>query len=241
MRFSLWILILFLAGPLPAQSQAPVYSSPTLKIERLTEDLFVHTSWMEIENYGSFPANGMIYFNKNEAIVFDTPVDNAASEELINWIENVQEKSIKGVVVNHFHIDCLGGLEIFHQKGIGSYAYELTIQLAKESGVEHLPQTAFDQKVEIEVGDATTITEFYGQGHTSDNVVSYIPGKKAIFGGCLVKEMNAGKGNLADAHVEEWSKTVRLLKNKYPEAEFVIPGHGKPGGRELLDYTIGLF
>lgn len=234
-------MLIFLAAFLPAHSQETAYSSSNLKLEKLAEDLFVHTSYMEIENYGSFPANGMIYFNGEEAVVFDTPVNNAASQELISWIEKEQAKKIRAVVINHFHTDCLGGLEEFHKKGIGSYANNLTIRLAKENGVKHLPQNGFDQKVEIRIGDEITISEFLGQGHTADNVVSYIPGKKAIFGGCLVKERHAGKGNLADANVGEWPKTVRLLKSKYPEAKFVIPGHGKSAGKELLDYTIRLF
>ncbi|MEG9328140.1 subclass B1 metallo-beta-lactamase [Salinimicrobium catena] len=241
MKKFITVVFLFLANCMTAQIQETAYSSPLLKIEKLAEDLFVHTSYMEIEHYGNFPVNGMIYFDGSEAIVFDTPIDNAASEELIDWVEIEREKNIIAVMINHFHIDCLGGLEAFHIKGVSSYASEVTILLAKENGVGHLPQTVFDQKVEIKVGDENTITEFPGQGHTPDNMVSYIPDKKAIFGGCLVKEMNAGKGNLADANVEEWPKTVRLLKNKYPEAEFVIPGHGKVGGKELLDYTIRLF
>jgi metallo-beta-lactamase class B len=34
---------------------------------------------------------------------------------------------------------------------------------------------------------------------------------------------------------------VRKIKEKYPEVKIVIPGHGKPGGTALFDYTIELF
>lgn len=37
------------------------------------------------------------------------------------------------------------------------------------------------------------------------------------------------------------SATVELVKHKYGKANIIIPGHGKPGGIELLDYTIDLF
>ena len=29
--------------------------------------------------------------------------------------------------------------------------------------------------------------------------------------------------------------------NAFPEAETIVPGHGKPGGRELLQDTIDMF
>ena len=62
-----------------------------------------------------------------------------------------------------------------------------------------------------------------------------------MFGGCLVKEVGAGKGNLEDANVATWPKTIRMLKAKYPDVKIVVPGHGKAGGAELLDYTVKLF
>ncbi len=72
-------------------------------------------------------------------------------------------------------------------------------------------------------------------------MVGYFPKEKAMFGGCLIKEMNATKGYLGDANVKTWSATVEKVKAKYPDAKIVIPGHGEIGGEELLDYTIKLF
>ena len=53
--------------------------------------------------------------------------------------------------------------------------------------------------------------------------------------------MGSSKGNLADANVKQWSSTVEAIKNAYPSLKIAIPGHGKIGGAELLDYTIKLF
>lgn len=78
-------------------------------------------------------------------------------------------------------------------------------------------------------------------GFTADNIVGYIPIEKALFGGCLIKSMNASKGFLGDAAPAEWSTTVEAIKMDLPDVKIIIPGHGKHGGRELLDYTIQLF
>lgn len=53
--------------------------------------------------------------------------------------------------------------------------------------------------------------------------------------------MGAGKGNLDDANPDEWSATVEKLQKKYGDAPIVIPGHGTPGGQELLEYTVQMF
>lgn len=64
---------------------------------------------------------------------------------------------------------------------------------------------------------------------------------KVLFGGCLVKEVGAEKGNVADANVQEWPLTIAGIKEQHPDIKIVIPGHGKPGGITLLDYTATLF
>ena len=62
-----------------------------------------------------------------------------------------------------------------------------------------------------------------------------------MFGGCLIKELNAGKGYLGDANVTDWSGTVEKVKMEYPNVKIIVPGHGEYGSKKLLDYTINLF
>jgi metallo-beta-lactamase class B len=216
-----------------------VYQSANLKIERFTTNTYIHISYLKYEG-GRVPCNGLIYINKGEVIVFDTPTDNQASTELINWIQATLKTKIKAVVVNHSHTDCLGGLLVFHQNKIPSYSLKLTQQFAKKDKVT-VPLNGFDNQLILTIGGAKIINRFFGEGHTRDNIVSYIPSEKIMFGGCLIKAMKADKGNLADANVKAWPETVKKVKKAYPEVKFVVPGHGVPGGAELLDYTIQLF
>ncbi|MBN1650541.1 MAG: CfiA family subclass B1 metallo-beta-lactamase, partial [Bacteroidales bacterium] len=74
-----------------------------------------------------------------------------------------------------------------------------------------------------------------------DNITVWIPGKKILFGGCLIKSIDSkGLGNLSDAVVNDWDMTVEKVMKKYPEIKTVIPGHGDFGGTELLTHTIEL-
>jgi len=216
------------------------YSSKNVTVKQVSPHVYQHVSFLQTKSFGMVGCNGMIVIDNNEAIVFDTPVDDKTSEALISIITNKLNCKIKAVVPTHFHSDCLGGLDAFHKAGIPSYARNLTIELAKEKG-SAVPQNAIDTEHEFTIGTQKVQAKYFGEGHTKDNIIGYFPSEKIMFGGCLIKEMNAGKGNLEDANVKDWSETVRKIKAAYADVTIIIPGHGKTGNKELLDYTIQLF
>jgi len=223
-----------------AQLNELVYHSETLQIEQISPNTFVHISYLKTDDFGKVACNGMIVVNKGEALVFDTPANDEASLELINWLEKDQGVKVKGVVATHFHSDCLGGLNEFHAKGIPSYASDKTIELAKASRFP-IPENGFKKKLTLKAGDLKVINQFLGEGHTKDNFVAYVPSDQVLFGGCMIKALGAGNGYLGDANIAAWSATVGKVKSTFPEILIVIPGHGTVGGTELLDYTEGMF
>lgn len=217
--------------------------SENLEIQRLTKSTYIHRSFLTLDNGMTFPCNGLIYLKNDEAIIFDTPTNNAASTELISFLETKLNSKVSAVVINHFHVDCLGGLKAFHNSGIKSYASKRTIEfaLADSTSKPEVPQNGFDTLLILDLGGSQIENRFLGEAHTRDNIVSYIPGERVLFGGCMIKEIGAGKGNLADANVDSWSETVRKVKTTYPDVKYVVPGHGKPGNQKLLEYTIEMF
>ena len=217
-----------------------VYKSNDLIITQIVENSFVHTSFKQTNDFGNVPCNGLIVRNNNEVIVFDTPTNDKNSEELINWINETLHCKINAIIPTHFHDDCLGGLKTFDENDILSYAYYKTIELAKENNFV-VPKNSFRDSLTLKVGDENIIVKFFGEGHTKDNVVGYFPGENVMFGGCLIKELDASKGYLGDANVEDWSSTVERVKKEYPNVKIIVPGHGEYGNKKLLDYTINLF
>lgn len=216
-----------------------LYESDTLVIKQISDHAFQHITYLQTEDYGKVGCNGMIVVDQGEAIVFDTPPDDEASVELINWLGRALGSRVSAVVPTHFHEDCLGGLAAFHQRGIPSIAHNQTIQLLDSTAL--LPWQGFDDFIKLTVGQLEVIVDYQGEGHTPDNVVAYYPTEQVMFGGCLIKKTKAGKGYLGDANLAEWSNTVEKIKAKYADVETVIPGHGPAGGRDLLDYTIEMF
>ena len=217
-----------------------VYKSNGLVITQITENTFEHTSFLQTNDFGNVPCNGLIVRNGREAIVFDTPSNDKSSQELIQWIKETLHCKINAIVPTHFHNDCLGGLKAFHENNIPSYAYSKTIELAKENNFA-VPENSFSDSLVLLVGNKHVIVNFFGEGHTRDNVVGYFPGEHIMFGGCLIKELGAGKGYLGDANGAAWSGTVEKVKKAYPNVKIIVPGHGKYGNKKLLDYTIKLF
>jgi len=217
-----------------------VYQSANLIVTQITANTFQHTSFKKTNDFGNVPCNGLVITSQNEAIVFDTPTNDLASKELIKWIEEALDMRVNAVVPTHFHDDSLGGLKAFEEKNIASYAYTKTIELAQKNNYT-VPKNSFNDSVVLKVGKEKTIVKFFGEGHTIDNVVGFFPSEGVLFGGCLLKELDASKGYLGDANVKDWSSTVEKIKKAYPKIKVVVPGHGEHGDHSLLDYTIQLF
>lgn len=234
-------LFLLLLLPVSLFAQQAEKITDDLSVIALSANAYMHIGMLQTNTFGRVGCNGLVFIRNGEAVVMDTPPDSAQSEALLRWIEKRFPKTVvKAVIVNHFHDDCLAGLPVFHRKGIPSYANALTKTLAARKGVPE-PQHGFSGQWELTVGDQKIESRFLGEAHTKDNIVTWIPSERILFGGCQVKSLGSEKGNLADANTSAWSETTRRIKAAYKSARIVVPGHGDTGTKELLDYTIRLF
>lgn len=205
--------------------------SEGLTLIKLTENCFIHT-----QNNN----NGLVYISKGDAIIVSTPDSDIETQNLIDWVKNEQKARIVGYIIDRWHTDAMEGLDIVKQNGIKSYSYELTKTIAKEKGLP-IPEIGFDPKLELAVGGSKVICHFLGESHTKDGIVVYFPSEQILFGGNGIRNYNGWVGNIGDANLEEWSKTAVRIKKEYGTAKIVVPGHGRHGGSELIDYTIELY
>ena len=219
-----------------------VYKTDHLSIQKLSDHVYRHESFLSTKDFGKVPCNGMVVINQNEIVVFDTPADEKSAVELIKYFTEKLKSRIIAVVATHFHEDCVAGMNIFFACGIPAYASNKTISLLRAKGRNFSqPINGFNDSLSWNIGDKKVYAHYFGEGHTRDNIVGYFPNDNAVFGGCLIKELNATKGNLEDANTDAWSQTVKNIKQHFPAAKIVIPGHGKWGDYRLFDYTIKLF
>lgn len=217
-----------------------IYKTNNLIVTQISENSFTHISYLKTNDFGNVSCNGLMVRDNNEVIIFDTPTNDKSAEELIKYIKETLHCKINAIVPTHFHDDCLGGLKAFDDNNIASYANVKTIELAKKNNFI-VPKNGFIDSQTLKVGDKIVTVKFFGEGHTIDNVVCYFPSENIMFGGCLIKELQASKGYLGDANIASWSNTVEKVKMEYPNVKIVVPGHGKYGNDQLLDYTIKLF
>lgn len=221
------------------QAKDTLHLADGLDIVPLTKNSYLHISYIPFGD-GLFPCNGVVYVNQGEAVVMDTPINNEMSRVLVRWIEQELNAKVMAVVINHAHEDCVGGLGGFSITGCTSWSQKRSCKLSKERGFD-CSIRYFTDTASIRVGDERIYNFYPGPAHTVDNIVTWIPSEKLLFGGCMVKELDAGYGNLRDANVEAWPGTILKVKERYPKAKIIVPGHGAPGGQKLLDYTMELF
>lgn len=235
---SIFVLIGF--ASIAAQSDNKILVDNDIQLIHLQDSIFVHVTWDHLDNYGRFSSNGLIVIRNGQALMIDTPMDADKTERLTRYLKDSMSIALNKLLIGHFHDDCMGGLEYIQSIGIESIANSMTIAKCKEIGLP-IPSRSFTDSLAVDFNGEQIDCRYFGAGHSFDNITVWISSKKILFGGCLIRSINTkGLGNLSDAVVSDWGKTVEQVLKKYPEIKTVIPGHGDFGGTELLFHTVEL-
>lgn len=218
------------AGPEPA---------PT--IEPVAAQVWMHTSYRHVEPWGLVRSNGLVVETPAGLVLIDSAWTNDQTRALLDLVQAELGQPVTHAVFTHAHEDRMGGAEALREAGIVTYATDLTNSYAIAAG-----RGAATHSLSLNVGDMSEalagLDIFYpGPGHTPDNIVVRIEASGVIFGGCLIRPARSlNLGNTAQADVEAWADTVERVAAQFPDSGIVIPSHGPPGGRNLLDLTIAL-
>ncbi|MFA9390403.1 MAG: subclass B1 metallo-beta-lactamase [Prolixibacteraceae bacterium] len=211
-----------------------------IELIKISENAYIHVSYSIMPKWGRVGANGLILINGQQAWLFDSPWTNAQTEKLLSYMTNSMHLEVIGFVPNHWHVDCMGGLEFILKQGINTYANQLTIDIAKANKLP-LPEYAFNDSLVLELGDIRIECYYLGAAHSMDNIVVWIPSEQILFPACMVKSVESRNlGNTADGDLVAYPKTLDKLLKKFPSARIVIPGHGNYGGLELIQHTLEL-
>jgi len=225
----------------PELPPGPEAIGEDLSVEEIADGVWLATSWREVEGFGRVPANALVVVSGSEAALVNTPWTDELTGLLIAWLADRGQLRVSTVVATHSHNDCMGGLGIAHRAGARSFASIRTVEMALTAGLE-APQVGFSDRLDLQIGSRRLELRYLGPGHTEDTIVAWLPDVGVLFGGCLVRSADAETlGNTAEADLERWPATIEAVQREYGgAAQVVVPGHGRPGGAELLAHTLEL-
>jgi glyoxylase-like metal-dependent hydrolase (beta-lactamase superfamily II) len=245
------------------QAEPSIYQlSDELSVTEIEKDVYI------AEHRFPGGANSLLVRGENNAFTLvDTPYLDDATKLLVEWLKN-RFGEIELIAINtHFHRDNLGGNGYLIKEGYSVYGSDMTVRLLQEKGdvmqtlemmqapglkryletIAHSPLAPpnrlfpIDEGMQLLHGGEEIIIDYPGPGHAPDNVIVYFPKRKILFGGCLIKAQASNSlGNLNDANVEEWPRSVERVQKTYPDSRIVVPGHGLYGDVYLLSHTLKL-
>ena len=246
-------------------SQPEVVLNPELRITKLSDRVWVVTHSFPWESNSL-----VVKASDKELILIDTPYTNEATEQVLQFIGKEIKPTKITVLLTGFHVDNLGGTGCLLQHQIPVYGSNRTCQLLDERSAqtqklmltwlqkpEHekyrkaYAEMKFDKPDHVFVlekglflkkGKLSFEVYFPGESHSPDNLTVYIKELNLLFGGCMIKSIESPNlGFTGDANMSEWPISVRKVQAKYPDAQLVIPHHGKWGDISLLQHTLDLF
>jgi glyoxylase-like metal-dependent hydrolase (beta-lactamase superfamily II) len=203
----------------------------------------------DLDNLGH--CNNVFIEMKDYLIVVDANFPSGARLAM-EAAKRISNKPVKYVFDTHHHGDHAYGNSLWTEAGATTLAYRGVVdemkryeparwQAAargrKDVAEMHLaapepPKQTFDQSPFI-LKDATREVRFYyfGWAHTRGDGFVYLPKEKVLCTGDVV--VNGPYNFTSDANVGNWPAVIRSAQKL--DVERVLPGHGGPGGREILE------
>jgi peptidoglycan/xylan/chitin deacetylase (PgdA/CDA1 family) len=212
-----------------------------VSLTRLSDNLWLHTSTRELEGVGAFPSHGLLVEHRDGGLLIDGAWGRQATVELLEQIERGVGKRPRAAIVTDFHDDRAGGTAVLEEAGIEVWTsagiidrLEAASEPAPAHALEPSPWSGTLADVALEVW-------FPGAGHSPENLVVWLPDRRVLFGGCLLRAWESrGLGNVEDANLDAWGPTLRAVRDRYPNAQMVVPSHGDVGGPQILDHSLAL-
>jgi metallo-beta-lactamase class B len=184
-----------------------------------------------VHSYGTWQgqkieANGLLVASQGCVAMIDTAWGTLQTQEVLAWVKKELKAPVKFAVITHAHADRIGGIGVLRAAHIPTYGDELTPAEARRHGFPS-PDHQFRKQIALSCGELTLDLFYPGPGHTRDNLTVYVRGSRVLYGGCFLKSAaSTSLGNLEDADLKAWPKSLEALEQRFPDAEIVIPGHG---------------
>ena len=204
--------------PKPFASSADLVEKPAT-LERLADGVFAYTAQGD-PNVGAIVGTDAILAIEARA----TPY---MAQQWIDVIrDRVSDQPFGDLVLTHYHavrtlgasafgarriVAHAGTAALIEERGAQDWASEQGRMPRLFAGAETIPgltrpTDTFDDALTIDLGDRRVELRHLGRGHTSGDLVVWLPDERICFAGDLVEAQAAPY--MGDAHVAEWSTTT---------------------------------
>ena len=187
------------------------------------------------------PNTGVIV-GDDACAVFDAQATPAMAQQVIDRVRTVTDKPIKYVILSHYHaVRVLGASAYQAQETIAS---QETYRLVEERGQQDWdsefgrfprlfqdaesipgltwPSLAFEKEITLNLGNREVKLMHLGAGHTSGDIVAWVPDAEVMFSGDLIEYHSACY--CGDAHLRAWPETLNKVRDFNPKS--ISPGRG---------------
>ncbi len=233
---------LLIAGLYRSQSQAQPRS-----VKEIVPGVWFREG--DIKNLGH--CNNVIIEMKDYLIVVDANFPSGARAAIAD-ARKLSSKPVKYVFDTHHHGDHLYGNPVWTQLGATTLAYEGVADELKRYEPAAWQSTAKERKDVAELKLATAeppkktfkdspflLTDgnrrvefhFFGWAHTRGDGFVYLPNEKVLCTGDAV--VNGAYNYTGQGNLENWPKVLERAGKL--DVAHVLPGHGGPGGKSLLE------
>jgi glyoxylase-like metal-dependent hydrolase (beta-lactamase superfamily II) len=174
--------------------------------------------------------------------VFDAQATPAMARQVIERVRAVTDKPINYVILSHYHAVRVLGASAYQAQGI--IASQETYRLVAERGQQDWdsefgrfprlfrdaqsipgltwPTLTFEKEMTLFLGKRQMKQMQIGAGHTSGDIVAWVPDAGVMFTGDLIEYHSACY--CGDAHLRAWPQTLNAIRTFDPKA--VAPGRG---------------
>ena len=189
--------------------------------------------------------------------VFDAQATPAMARQVIERVRTVTDKPIKYVILSHYHAVRVLGASAYQAQGI--LASQETHRLVAERGQQDWdsefgrfprlfrdaqsipgltwPTLAFKGEMTLYLGKREVKLMQLGAGHTSGDIVAWVPDAGVMFTGDLIEYHSACY--CGDAHLRAWPHTLNAIRDFNPKA--IAPGRGDAlSNRQMVNEALAM-
>jgi glyoxylase-like metal-dependent hydrolase (beta-lactamase superfamily II) len=194
---------------------------------------------------GGAGANGGVIIGDNAVLVVDAKMNEESVKQTIEAIQKLTDKPIKYLVNTHSDGDHIMGNRYFpgsvtfiaHENCRDDFFKENFGRESDWGEAEFYPFTpsiTFKENLNVWLGKDKIELHYFGVGHTTGDIVVYIPEDKIAFLGdqyfnTRPQLIHSNKNGNSFEHVKTLTKMLETL-----DAETFLSGHSDPVGREEI-------